>query len=295
MITGTIFDIRKYSIHDGPGIRTAVFFKGCPLDCWWCHNPEGKSFKPELLLRPSRCISCGACAEACHQEAIDSQLKTDRERCTVSGECVAVCSAEARELTGREVSVDQVLSELESDRIFYETSNGGITFSGGEPLAQIRFLVVLLIGCKNMGLHTAVDTSGFTAWQNLEKVRPLVNLFLYDIKLMDDNRHRLWTGVSNKRILANLQMLAGAGQEVLVRIPIIPGINNDEDNLRQTGEFLAALPRVPAVQLLPYHNIAEAKYAGLGIEYRLENIRPPSEKDMQRHRGLLEAFGLQVK
>jgi len=298
MITGTIFDIRKYSIHDGPGIRTAVFFKGCPLECSWCHNPEGGAYHPELIFRSARCILCDDCLTGCPNEAVTRQgdaIQIDRKRCKVSGECAAVCNAEALQVVGREMTVEQVVSEIEEDAVFYEQSGGGVTFTGGEPLAQPSFLLELLSACQARGLHTTVDTSGFSPWAVLDEMRPLVNLFLYDLKLMEEPRHRQWTGVSNTDILSNLRKLSEAGQKILVRIPVIPGINDDEENLRQSGEFLAALPNVPTVELLPYHNIAEGKYAGLGREYGLEEIHTPTQEQIQAHIALLTGYGLQVK
>jgi pyruvate formate lyase activating enzyme len=298
MITGTVFDIRKYSIHDGPGIRTAVFFKGCQLECRWCHNPEGRSYQPELIFRPARCILCDDCLEVCPHEAVSrvgDAILIDRSRCKVNGECAKICNAEALQVVGRVMTVQQVVAELERDVVFYEQSSGGITFSGGEPLAQPGFLLELLIACRNRSWHTAVDTTGFAPWKILDGIRQNVDLFLYDLKLMDDARHRKWTSVSNITILANLRKLSDIGHKIIVRIPIIPGINDDEENLRQTGSFLSTLPNVPAVELLPYHNIAEGKYAGLGRNYELAEIHPPTQEHMQTITTLLAMYGLTVK
>jgi pyruvate formate lyase activating enzyme len=297
MNQGIVFDIHRYSIHDGPGIRTTVFFKGCPLKCDWCHNPESRAFGLELIYRANRCLLCDRCLEACSHGAISRQgdvILTDREKCCVSGGCVLVCDTEARQLVGRRMSVDQVLDEIEADRAFYDQSGGGVTFSGGEPLAQPAFLYDLMVACKERDLHTTLDTSGYANWNVLDRIRIYTDLFLYDLKLMDDIRHRRYTGVSNKKILSNLSRLSALGHTIIIRIPIIPGINDDDANLRQTGAFLSSLPVRPAVQLLPYHQSGLAKYAGLDLKYRLPDVRPPETPRMKALAGILQESGLQV-
>ena len=298
LIKGIVFDIKKFSIHDGPGIRTTVFFKGCPLSCWWCHNPEGQAPEPELVFWESRCIRCGTCDAVCTQGAISwdgDVVSTDGENCTLCGDCVEVCYAEAREIAGREITVAQVMTEIERDIPFYDESGGGVTFSGGEPLFQLGFLLALLRACKEKEIHTAVDTCGFVTWGTLDSIREHVDLFLFDLKLMDDARHRKFTGVSNELILKNLQTLSQRGHHIDLRLPIIPGINDDDENIRQTGAFAAALPRLNRVDILPYHHAALEKYNRLNKVYRLPEIRPPSDERTAEIAQILEEFGLQVK
>jgi len=295
---GIVFDIRKYSIHDGPGIRTTVFFKGCPLHCWWCHNPEGQSPEVEIILRSARCIRCGACVEACPHGAArlgETGPEVQRERCERCGECTLVCNAEARQVVGREMTVAQAMAEVERDIPFYDESGGGVTLSGGEPLAQRDFALGLLEACKEREIHTALDTCGFASWDTFERVRGHVDLFLYDLKVVNDARHRQFTGISNSLILTNLQELSERGHPILLRMPIIPGVNDDEVNIRQTGEFVASLPRSHSLELLPYHHAATSKYAGLGHEYPLPDTRPPSEERLGQIAEILRACGVQVK
>jgi len=298
MLNGIVFDIKRYSIHDGPGIRTTIFLKGCPMRCWWCHNPESQEPQPQIIFRPNRCDLCQVCLEACSHSALSwSQTGplTDREACERCGDCTRVCFPEARQLVGRTMSLVEVMAALERDVPFFDESGGGVTLSGGEPLFQKEFCLALLKACKKQDIHTVLDTCGFVSPQTLEQVAPLVDLFLYDLKLVDREKHLRYTGLSNERILANLQALSGQGANLLVRIPLIPGVNDDPDEIQQIGEFLRALPVSPQVELLAYHNIAEAKYSGLDMAYALPALQPPSIEQVQLFADRLRGFGLMVK
>ncbi len=294
---GVVFDIKRFAVHDGPGIRTTVFLKGCPLSCLWCHNPESQRRQPEWMVYANRCLRCGACLDVCPQGAItldETGLRTDEAACLLCGDCVEACYADARQLVGWEMSVGQVLAEIEKDVAFYDEAGGGVTFSGGEPLAQPDFLLALLQACRAREIHTVVDTCGYAPWAVLDRVRPFVNLFLYDLKVMDEDRHRRLTGVSNAPILANARALAERGHHLRLRLPVIPGLNDDEDNLRRLGRFAAALPHLEGVDLLPYHAIAADKYGRLHRPYDLD-IQPPDEDRLAEIQQVLTAFHLPVR
>ena len=298
MITGVVFDIKRYAIHDGPGIRTTVFLKGCPLACRWCHNPESQSAAAEMIFRAGRCIRCGACVASCERGAIvwsDAGPATERAVCVACGACAIVCYAEARERVGREMSVEETMVEIGRDRPFYEESGGGATFSGGEPLAQPEFLGALLAACRAAGIHTALDTCGYAPWEVIDRVRRDVDLFLYDLKLLDDARHRELTGVSNRLILENLRRLSELGHAIVLRVPIIPGVNDDPETLDEIGAFATSLPRLDEIALLPYNRMGIDKYARLDRPYRLSGVAPLSDEAMSAIARRLSAFGLPVR
>ena len=293
--TGIIFDVKHFAVHDGPGIRTTIFLKGCPLRCLWCHSPESQSPLPEVAYYPNLCIRCGACVEACpHGAQTLDTPKILRELCTGVGRCAEECYAGATIMYGREASVGDILEEADKDRLLYETSGGGVTLSGGEPTMQPRFAATLLGALKERGYHTALDTCGHTEWGILEKVMADADLVLYDLKHMDSLTHEEITGVPNRLILANLERAAGSGKTLVVRVPVIPGYNDSPKNFKAMAGFLGGLKGVEAVELLPYHNLGAPKYLALGREYPLEGLRTPEPGELRALGSLLEAEGLRV-
>jgi pyruvate formate lyase activating enzyme len=293
--TGTIFDIKHYAIHDGPGIRTTVFFKGCPLRCLWCHNPESISRSPQLIYTPQMCIGCGYCIETCPTGAhllVEGHHVVDRRRCLSCGACVEGCFSGALEIAGRRVTVDEVLEEVLRDRVFHVNSGGGVTLSGGEPLHQSEFACAILEAAKGEGVHTALDTSGYTPWSVLEGVVELTDLVLYDLKQMDSRAHRALTGVPNELIIENLRRLDGYGVPIWVRIPLIPGRNDGDSNFHAIGGLLSGLENIERVEILGYHRLAESKYERAGMEYTLRGLEPPSEEALASRRRILLSHGL---
>lgn len=292
-----LFNIQKYSVHDGPGIRTTVFLKGCPLQCQWCHNPEGIDPKPVLLFNGKKCIQCGACVSQCPEGALDrtaGEVTVAQDKCTRCGLCHEACPTEALQLSGGYTSTEAVMEEVLKDRVFYEESGGGVTFSGGEPMLQAEALKELLIQAKKNGIHTAVDTSGFAPWEAFEAVRSHVDIFLYDVKHMCNDAHEKYTGVANSGILSNLERLSRAGARIWVRIPVIPDVNDDESHAHQLGRMLSSL-NIQQVHLLPYHNYAGSKYHQLGMRNAYESQRPLSKDSLEGMKAIIENYGCAVK
>jgi pyruvate formate lyase activating enzyme len=295
-LSGLVFDIQKYSLHDGPGIRTTVFMKGCPLTCRWCSNPESMSSKQEIMTYDIRCIRCGKCAEVCSPGAItltEAGRKIDWEKCDECLECARVCPAKGIECVGRYMSVDEVLAKVEQDRIFYDNSGGGMTVSGGEPMVQWEFVSRVLKRCRQKGIHTALDTSGMAPWKNLAQVIEHADLVLFDVKHMDSTTHRKGTGVGNETILENARKVA---QRVTtwIRIPLIPGFNDSESNLTRVADFAAEIG-AKKISLLPYHNLGSSKYPKLGRTYPLEDVPLLAEETVKEVKSRLEAIGPMVE
>ncbi len=299
MKKGIIFDIKRYAIHDGPGIRTTVFLKGCPLQCQWCQNPEGIESRPEILLRSRRCAEdCDACVPACPQGAISKKgryVEFETEKCDFCRKCEDVCVYDALEVVGREVTVHEALEEIERDRVFFEESGGGITFSGGEPLMQLDFVQAILTEIKKRNIHTTLDTSGYVNFKDLERISDHVDLFLYDIKIMDEKKHKKYTGVSNAIILENLHKLSKRGTPVTVRIPLISGINDDEQNVEFFAEYMQTLINIKQIHLLPYHKGGCEKYRNLRKEEPLKTFQPPTEERIDEIKQILAESGFSVQ
>lgn len=312
-VTGRVYDIQGFTVNDGPGIRTEVFLKGCPLRCLWCHSPESQSFEPQVAWFEMRCIgvdNCGQCLDACPAGALKegetkySQtekaeiklVRIDRERCDNCGRCTRACPAQALCMAGTDMTVAEVMERVEKDRPYYRKSGGGLTVSGGEAMSQFPFLLALLRENRQRGLTSCLDTTGYARWERYEEILPFVDLFLYDLKHMDSDVHRTLTGVPNELILENAKRLAAGGAFLQIRIPIVPGYNDSEENLRATSAFCAEIASsVEVVQILPYHRLGMAKYERLQKKYELESIVPPTDDHMQWCKGLIESYGLPVK
>ncbi len=290
--------VQRFCVHDGPGIRTTVFLLGCPLRCRWCQNPEALDREPTLMFNVEKCVGCGACVEACPEKANslgqDGKARVDRTRCTVQGSCVAACCYKARELSGKPRSVGSLVEEISKDRVAFRNSGGGVTLSGGEPLLNPDFAGELLLGCRRQGIHTAVETCGAVPWGNFERVLPQVDLFLYDIKLIDNEKHELWTGAPNRLVLENAARLAETGKRMFIRVPLVPGVNDSEADFGAIAAFAADGLKVGELHILPFHQIGSSKYDLLGREYLLRDAVEDNAEGIARCRRIAEDHGLRV-
>lgn len=294
MNTARIVDVKHFAVHDGPGIRTTVFLKGCPLRCLWCHNPESQRPGPELAIL-AKCVKCGACAAVCPCHHVENGVHTlDRARCIGCGKCVDACLYDALVLYGRSVSPEALMPELLADRVFYAQSGGGVTVSGGEPLLHPEFCAELFGLLHREGISCAADTCGEVPWSAFETVLPLTDLFLYDLKQMNPEAHKACTGVGNQRILENLRRLSETGKPIEIRMPIVPGLNDSEEEMESAGSFLGGLSNITGVRLLAYHSFARSKYASVGHPDTMPDAETPSQERLAHLAEILRGHGVAV-
>ena len=300
-LAGSIWEIKRYALHDGPGIRTTVFLKGCPLRCLWCCNPESQCSETEISWLQENCIGCDHCLHVCPAEAISLDEQGKRlihtEQCDLCGLCAERCPGDALQMLGKRVTVDEVLREVAKDSVFYSRSQGGLTLSGGEPALQPEFASEILRRYKieERGRHTAIETCGHVPWPHLSQVLEHTDLVLYDIKVMDSEEHRRSTGVDNGLILENVVRIARMGKQLIIRVPLIPGHNDTIENIRRTSSFARELPGVEELHLLPYHRLGEPKYPRLGREYALQGTAALLPEQVDALRRVVEAYGLRVR
>lgn len=292
---GKIFDIQRISVHDGPGIRTTVFLKGCPLRCKWCHNPEGLDGKVQLKYLDEKCILCQRCRLVCgnavHTFGENTHL-IDFSACVACGNCVAECPSTALELVGEEISPSELVRQVCEDRVFFG-EEGGLTLSGGEPMLQPEFVYETFCEAKKAGLHTCLDTSGYAKWENYEKILPVTDCILYDVKAYSADIHRSATGVDNQMIKDNLQKLCGYGKTIYIRTPVVKGYNATQEEMQKIADFLKELPIV-GITLMPYHTLGQSKYPMMGIKKYGEALAPPSEEEMEQYKKLFIERGIRV-
>lgn len=294
--SGNIFQIQRWSLHDGEGVRSTVFLKGCPLRCKWCANPESWNSSPEVLYFPERCSGCGRCAQVCETGAIilgDGNINGfERARCCGCGKCWDVCPTGARKKIGSTVTVEDVLKVIKRDAIFYRESGGGVTFSGGEPFAQSEFLRQLVAGCSRIGIDTAVETSGCFDWEQVKDIFELLDCVFVDIKHMDDETHKKLTGVSNRRILKNITLMSQMHPKIILRVPLIEGVNTDEENIRSMCEFIGQNTTVEGIELLPYHDLGKSKYSALGVAFN--PFTTPDATKIEEIKKILIDYGISI-
>jgi pyruvate formate lyase activating enzyme len=294
MVHGVVFEIERYALKDGPGIRSVVFLKGCSLHCLWCSNPESQNPAAQLVYWREKCLVCGTCVDACPRRALrlgPDGISIDHGLCDTCGVCEQVCNSEALVVMGREMAPQRILAEVLRDAPFYRTSGGGVTFSGGEPFEQQELLRETARLCRQNRIHVAVETSGMVDWQTMAECLPVIDLVLFDLKEMDSEHHKAYTGVDNQRVLENFTRLMGSGKAVIVRVPVIPQHNDRDDNFRRMIEFLGETAPGVRVDLLPYHRLGRGKYARLGVPYRLDGLEPPSRERIAHIQRLFDAAG----
>ena len=292
---GFIFNIQKFSTEDGPGIRTLVFMKGCPLRCLWCFNPESQNHRGEIVFVKENCIQCRACTSVCPVEAIDLEtLEINRELCNNCGKCSEICPTGAKKLIGESVTVEELIEKVEKDRIFYRNSDGGVTVSGGEPLIQYKFVSKFLKKCQDLNINTAIETCGYGKWGHLEAIVRYTDLVFMDIKHMDPEVHKNLTGKSNERILENAKLTSRIAP-MIIRIPVIPGYNDSRKNIADTVNFVKGLRKVDKIELLPYHSLGDHKYKLLGRRYELDGLSFPTENNMEQLKEMITNYGCRVE
>lgn len=294
-IRGIIFEIERFAVYDGPGIRTVVFMKGCPLRCLWCDNPEGQLVRPQLAFFEDKCVNCRQCVSVCPQEAIkiiDDRMMQDWEKCSGCLKCVDVCPVGARQCKGYDYTAEEVIEEVSRDIPFYRRSGGGMTLSGGDPVAQVKFSSKILELAKEIGIHTAIETSCQVDWIDLLKILKFTDFVYIDIKCMDPVKHKAFTNSSNEKILENIVKISELRKPFIIRIPVISGYNDSDDNIVDTTTFVKNLKNLVALELLPYHRLGEYKYKNLGMSYSLSNISVPSDKKMGCIKSLVEKYGV---